>query len=222
MKAVELTYDIPKKSGLTNPSPVLRRVGFRVNFSTWALPQEKVPYPLLAALTEGGARWTIVKYDAGEADKLIGMAVEALRQEVARAGRSAEQSCERARERIEVALRAEGATPDATEAESERYWRRCRSALRRAERLLEDAERAALSFGVGGSVRTDEMDNHVVALRHACKAQAAVYAEMARAVRGTPLEAAAADGEVPPLVLADFVEEECEQDASAARVAFAE
>jgi hypothetical protein len=210
MRAVELTYDIPQKSALPNPSRQLRRCGFRVNLSTWAIPEERVPYPLLHALTEGGASWGLVKYAAEESDKLIDMAVQALRKEVERIGKSAQRSCAGAERKF------------GAERDRRRYERRCQAALRRARKLLADAESAARCFGVKASVPTDDMCDRVLALREACKARAAVYAGMAKAAQDTALGPAAAEGEVPPLVLADFVEEECEQDASAARVAFAE
>src|SRR5205085_1363658 len=78
-----LIYDIPTGSRIPNPSPRLWRVAVRINLSCWLVLEENIPYALLNGMSERGASWHVVKFAGDEAGKLLGMATEALRKEVA-------------------------------------------------------------------------------------------------------------------------------------------
>ncbi|HJZ56144.1 MAG TPA: hypothetical protein VKE74_14345, partial [Gemmataceae bacterium] len=79
LRACLLIYDIPEHSTVANPSGRLRRTAVRVNLFCWVIREGDIPYALLNTMATGGATWHVVKFDAGEAGKLIGMATEALK-----------------------------------------------------------------------------------------------------------------------------------------------
>jgi hypothetical protein len=78
LQACLLIYDIPERSGVRNPSRRLRSIAVRVNLSCRVSREGDVPYALLGQMAAGGATWHVVRSDADEGVKLVGMAVRAL------------------------------------------------------------------------------------------------------------------------------------------------
>lgn len=179
-----LIYDIPKRLGVPNPSPRLRRLGFRANGSCWVLRSCDVPWAYLHSLTEKGVReWHVVEFAEGEGNKLALMAVHYLTREVDRLRNSILKS-------------------EARMADDPDYARKLRRALRRVENELGDAQRAAEAFGVGlepDSLREALETFQGLRMRSGVKAQA-----MSQAVAALETPLAGADG-VPAEVVADLL-----------------
>ena len=87
-----LIYDIHQHSVVPYPSRRLRTVAVRVNLSCWVIREGDVPYALLHEMALGGATWHVVRFDAGEGPKLVGMAVEAIKRDIRDAMRRANRS----------------------------------------------------------------------------------------------------------------------------------
>jgi hypothetical protein len=191
-----LMYDLPSANGIRNPSYYLRRVGVRVNYSAWVLPESRVPYALLNELSQEGATWHVVRFDPAEAHKFARMAFESLRKEAENAVRRAMRSEENAQ------AHAEERGPDAY-----RVW--VERSVRRAETILKDLTAGAQALGL-----TFDVQSGLVALsgiQSAAQARAAVYAGMAEEAKRRGLTQAAelaSRNELPGQVLADVLEED--------------
>src|SRR5262245_3245684 len=91
-----LVYDIPDAADLANPTPALRGRGVRVNLSCWVVPEDRIPYHLLAEMERRGATWHVVRFADDQLDKLVAMARATITKHMAEAERRAAQSAERA------------------------------------------------------------------------------------------------------------------------------
>ena len=212
LRASLLIYDIPERSGVANPSGFLRRMAVRVNLSCWVIPEGDIPYHRLHAMATGGATWHVVRFDAAEAWKLVGMAAAAIRRELRDALRRARRAAGRA-----------AAAVEAGESDPGRYDERARSTVRRLRRLLSDLTAAAGRFGIAAEgLPLLAAARGIDALQAAMKARARLYAEAAEAVRrlGDEAMARAAEADlVPAGVLADDIDDRG-GDTSALRAAF--
>lgn len=204
MDTVLLVYDIPERSTATNPSGRLRRLGIRVNLSCWVLPADSVPYHLLDQLAASGAAWHIVRFASDEGERLIQLAESTLQKEVERLAASLEQSVQRAAELLEA-----GEEGVARAAALERYQRRTRQALTRAQRLYHDARLAAERFQLDPST-IGSIADRVEAIRSAAHARALLFVEASRRIEDEAMRTLASADELPAYVVADLLEEQGE------------
>jgi hypothetical protein len=216
LQACLLIYDIPERSAVRNPSPRLRSMAVRVNLSCWVIREGDIPYALLNEMAAGGATWHVVRFDAGEGVKLVGMAVEAIKRDIRDAMRRANRSVDA------VELLAGGAA-DPSEAKRV-YAERVRPVVRRLNRLLADVGRAAERFGIDPSaVSLADAHAAVGALQAGMLARARAYgaaAEQVLALGDPAMAGAAAADLVPAGILADDIDDRG-GDSSALRETFA-
>lgn len=204
MNASELCYWIPGDSGFSNPSDRLRHIGFRIDGSVWVIPNNHVPYNLLNEMTAAGVTWHLLEFTGSQAEKILALAKDVMEKEIAEIATRLETSIQSADQQYDTRLAESEGGKEIEKAES--YYRsRTRGALKRAEQMLKDIEKAAGCFGI--SVGTSVSYSTIKALRTSVAARAHAYSRLTQAVVGTQLEAAAKADEVPAGVLADYVEE---------------
>jgi hypothetical protein len=212
-----LIYDIPEKSRVPNPSRRLRPIAVRVNLSCWVVREGDIPYALLHEMARGGATWHVVRFDASEGAKLVGMAVEAIKRDIRDAMRRANRSADAAAQKLDPAAE------DPTEVKR-RYAERARPVVRRLLRLLADVRKAAERFGIEPeSVSLADAHAAVSALQAGMLARARAYGEaveQARMLGDAAMAGAAAADLVPAGILADDIDDRG-GDAGALREAFA-
>lgn len=170
LQACLLIYDIPERSSVPNPSARLRSVAVRVNLSCWVIREGDIPYALLNEMALGGATWHVVRFDASEGVKLVGMAVEAIERDIRDAMRRANKSADTAGNKLDQ--------PSDNPSEAKRlYATRRRPIIRRLNRLLVDVQQAAERFGID-SAAISLADAHagVSALQAGMLARAKAYA----------------------------------------------
>ena len=223
-----LIYDIPSSSNLENPSGRLRRNAVRVNLSCWVIPTADIPHHLLSELSEGGATWYTVKFEASEAATIVQMVTEAVKKEVReainRSREDAEQAFDRWTGRAEYRGRALS-----REERLEKFKIRATHAADRVEELIEEVTEAAGRFGVTPqTLRLQWATGALNAIRTATERRveewkAATEALKARTAPDSNLGAVAAAAEadaLPAGILADAVDD-AGGDASELRAAFA-
>lgn len=217
LQACLLIYDIPERSTVPNPSRRLRTVAVRVNLSCWVIREGDIPFALLNEMAAGGATWHVVRFDAGEGVKLVGMAVEAIRRDIRDAMRRANKSAEAAGRKLDASA---GSPVEAKRV----YAERVRPVVRRLNRLLADVSKAAERFGIAPeSISVGDALTAVNALQAGMLARARAYGaavEQVRALGDAAMAAAAAADLVPMGVLADDIDDRG-GDASALRDTFA-
>lgn len=221
-----LVYDIPvgalDRDGnrLHNPSPELRRIGFRCTESVWVIPNNLVPYPLLNDLRLAGVEWELVKFDISEAPHLVEMARKSLRAEIKSAVKRARESAER---RATKAGENENPEPERVEAA---YLRSVRSVVKSATKLVKELEATGQAFGI----EPQELDSWqaytgLQAISSVAKLKAKTFADAVAYARKCGFEGVAmADGTEEKgciLILADWLEER-EVDVTALRAAFSD
>lgn len=160
-----LIYDIPERSGIANPSVRLRRLAIRINLSCWVVRENDLPYALLDSMRTRGAIWHAIKFDSGEVEKLLELALEQIRKELKAAVSRA----------LQQQRSAEGVLEDADMGEPERraaYRARAVAIVRRTQRLVAAMKSGAERFGIvnfdgqfsGMSASVSGMDAAVKAL----------------------------------------------------------
>lgn len=217
VEATLLVYDIPKRAKVRNPSYRLRRIGVRINKSNWVLPTGSIPYKLLDDIvtrTNGAASYHTVEFKTSETPKLLAMAAAALRNELKEAI---------LRMKAKKAAADKVAQDDMDDLKSlRRYLAEVREARSRVEKLAEDFASAASAFGFELSRATvAQLRTEINAISLAAHNKAKVYVKMVEKAKGLGeyvYSVAKIDG-IPPLILADYLEENGE-DASAARRVF--
>lgn len=141
LNACMLLYDIPDQADIANPSPVLRRLGLRVNLSCWVIPESDLPYGLLHSMAVAGATWHAVRFDRSEAQKLVAMGVQSLKRELA------DQVARARRSEIRASAAMDGST-ESTERAEARYQREIAAVTKRYNELAADLATAAARFGI--------------------------------------------------------------------------
>ncbi len=217
LQACLLIYDIPERSSVPNPSRRLRPMAVRVNLSCWVIREGDIPYSLLHEMATGGATWHVVRFDASEGAKLVGMAVASLKRDIRDAMRRANQS-------VSAASRSLDPTADNPTEAKRRYAERARPIVRRLVKLLSDVQKAAERFGIDRATLslTDAMAG-VNSLQAGMLARARAYSEAIEQVRtlgDSAMANAAAADLVPAGILADDIDDRG-GDASALREVFA-
>lgn len=220
----ELDYDYhgPRGRLYRRLLRTLEGIAFPKSGSVWVMKTTVVPWTLLHELTEAGHTWDVQKLDATETEKTLVRAVRELSKKVEAARARCEESLASAERKAATATEEAGGNSVAIDEARKAYTVHCQRALRKAEQRLADAAAAAAAFGVELGLPLVLSRSAVEGLRSLAHAKARSYAQMAEQARGTPLADAAANNEVPPMILADYVEEKCDGDATAAREAFAD
>lgn len=217
-----LIYDIPERSEVANPSGKLRRVAVRINLSCWVIREGDIPYYLLDEMRQGGATWHVVRFDAAEGGKIVGMAIAAMKKEL-------KDAIDRARAALEAASQR---VQDGRDSAAE-FEQRVRANIRRHRQLIQDLTAAAQRFGIdAGAAGIGDAATAVACIQTAMVERARLYADAARRLRqtGTSLGAgmaAAAEGDRPSGgavlhagVMADVMDENGVDGAAALRDAF--
>ncbi len=177
---VTLVYDIPekKRSACPNPSRTLWPHGFRLNFSCWVMPKERLAHAdivaLLAHWKAHGIRAHVIEYAESQMAVVRGIAREKLEEEVRRVHTSLIEGIIAADDALKAALDEEApeGADELAKAEADIEARhdhkaRVRSRLSQASRELDAAigcaelfdEREALSDlfeGVRAALRSRE------------------------------------------------------------------
>lgn len=189
----------------------------RVNLSCWVIREGDIPYSLLHEMARGGASWHVVRFDASEGEKLVGMAVEAIKRDIRDAMRRANKSANS----VASKLAPSAVNPSETK---RRYAERTRPIIRRLTRLLSDVQKAAARFGIDrATLSLTEAMAGVNALQAGMYERARAYAEaveQARVLGDAAMANAAGADLVPAGILADDIDDHG-GDASALRDAFA-
>ena len=204
-----ITYDIPKGSGIPNPSRWFRMQGVRIAYSDWVFREDMIPYGRLHDMGERGAKWHRVPFEQGaEAEAAMQeLVLHSLQHEMEKALKRARKSERNA------AAAAEERGPAAYRAWVER-------AIRRAEAMLEGLAQGAATLGI--DLDTEGTLGAIAGLQRVSQARALAYASMREQARseGMAQATALADADaVPGEILADMIEEQG-GDVEAARGAF--
>lgn len=210
-----LFYDIKVGSKIPNPSPELRRLGFRANLSCWVIPHGAMPWNLIHDLNKKGANAKVVKFDASEGPKLVAMALSTLKNDIAAQVKRCRANILKAAEKH----LAEAETPEERELALARYEMRAEAICKKLETLIEDSVEAIKTFGVNpDALSLTSARSAFEAFQVGYAAKAAEYAAATEALRDaaktTPgdgtlnalANAAAADA-LPPEVAADALRE---------------
>lgn len=240
MRCVLLSYDIPTNlrdsngRRIENPSGKLRRYGFRHQYSSWIMPEQSVPYNIVAELQALGVKVDIVRFDASEGPRLVRAALEAL-------NKSIQEQLERSRatiaegwERHQNRTAADGLAEntEARAATVKRFEVVQRFNTKYLNDLLEDVRHAAEQFEIDpGGLNIPQARSAFSAFQVGIQAQVAAYSAMTQklkeAAKTSPTAAAvAAQAEantLPHYVGSDILQEIASEtgDAETAAVATA-
>lgn len=230
-----LIYDIPDEAPIANPSGLLRRFGIRVNLSCWVIREKHVNHPdVLACLQNmqaNGATWHTVKFQIGETDKLVDMAIAAVHRDVRQTVASIRVAVEREENRfwdqtVSLADR------------EKRYKTAARAAVRRGLKMIADIRTACERFGIVANVYggfLDAMSGNVSSFDATVKARCETFVTAVRSARRatrTGTRSANKNAEIkaavravesqsmPADIFADFMEENEIEGAAELREAF--
>ena len=187
-----------------NPSPILQRIGVRVDGSVWVIPTHLLPFHLME-----------------EMDNTVGVD----RNDVPFADAAAENLIDKARKYLnKVSLEAVNAVQDAANLEYDpEEWddkggrnafeahkaSRINAIARQKEKDLADYKNAAAGFGIAlEDLDLDGRHGHIRTIRLMSRNRAKVYVEAAKRLRkaGQAALADAADSDqLPPYMLADLL-----------------
>lgn len=205
MQAYFLSYDIPSRSDIPNPSRFLRRRAIRTQQSVWVILKDQIPYTHISTWINGGATVDVVQFDSSEGEKLLEMVAKAIRRQAQKAVRDTEAAIGRAENRMAESDKG----PDAAQKQFDASVQRT---VRRAESLLGDLREAASIFNLNADgLPLDTAMNAVRAIRTGASNRAKIYVEMAQEAAkldglGCLSEAAAADS-IHPAILNDALAE---------------
>lgn len=214
-RCVLFFYKIPTVRGkdiFPNPSGTLRRLGVRLDGSVWAVPESRVPWPLVnnmyACLGPNGERVTahVADFDHKTSEKLVQIAEEYFAKELADVeARLLEKVQGYEDDYNQMIADAVGADKALTI-----FQKRVLGAVSAARKYRNDYEEAAKAFAVQDQFARQfaTIGNVVTNLDNLARTRAASYADAIALARGTKLEKAAAEGDVPAPVLADYLEDE--------------
>lgn len=212
MKASLLVYDVPAALDIDNPSGRLRRLGVRINLSCWAVPDDRMPWVYLQELKDAGVSWHVVAFDAGEAQKIAGIAAEAIEREVNDAIKRARKSHELAHEKL-------GETLDL-----DRFDRTTERAQETLQGVLDALKEAARGFGLDETrLPLDRGFAQIRTMKAVADGRAAAFKSLVEEVKASQAPAtvktALADDALPHYVAADMAEDNG-VDASVLREVF--
>lgn len=227
LRCVLVSYDIPTRSNIPNPSGRLTRLGFRHQLSSWIMPEGAVPYNLIAELQKEGAKVDIVRFDASEGPRLVRMALDAIRRDIASQVKRCEANLKKAQtNHLELDAELEG-NVSAREDALKNYELRSGAICQRLEELMEDSEAAIQQFGLAPErLQIGDARAAFEAFQVGIAARAAAYAGATQALRKLAQEtrdstlnalanAAEADA-VPAEVMAGALEDAGDDAAAAA------
>jgi len=223
----KMEYDIPTGADVKHPSTYMWARGVRTTKSCWCVPAGNVPHTRINELLEAGATCDVVKYDAGEAAKLLDQAIRALVKEIkgveTRSAASVETGI------TELAALPETVTPEEVAAAEKKCLATAKALQKRQRKLLGEMSVGASIFGIDTNrLRFENAANTVDSLAVSMAERAKVWVAATNAARvtgtstGVALAAAAAADALPPEVLADYLRENGQEvQADAVEAAFA-
>lgn len=215
---VMLQYDIPlvfnyvngRRVGrycFPNPSWCLRRIGFRVTKSVWAVQESRMPWPLLDEMTAAGVKWRVADFSDKSVEKLLEWAVEYFQEETKRGDDQLQQDIANAEQSYNEALEDDTVGPDKA---AKAHQLKVRGAINRARKLAQDLAVAAKNLGITpGEANLVTLQQRVEMLADKAQARAACYADAVKqlSAMGSQFTTAAQEGDVPAGVLADMIED---------------
>jgi hypothetical protein len=224
-----LWYMIPERTRYPNPSNRLYPIAVRIDGSGWIVPEDRVPYSLLAEMRENGVRCGAFPADPRAAASLIDMALTALREQMAEIVSDLARTQAAAADRLARETGRDG-TPD-TRSEDERVKEALRTAEAARKRIgdrLELIAQGAALFGIDRTAYRPELAAAAADATHdAILERARLYRKAATTLRagGTAEGAAVADAidrdGIPAVVAADVLQEHgAEAEGNALRAAF--
>ena len=225
-------YDIPEAVDFPNPTGYLRArnnagkvFAFKTQYSMWLVDRDNPPLALQNRMEKAGCTVDLYPLDPCDNAKYLARAAEQMKRDIEKAKKTQEKSLREADNRLEEAERDfnNGVIGwDRLNKARRDHAKHRENALGRMEQLVKDLEAACEQFGIA---KPDDAlksaRNRVAGIRALGSRRAELYVELANAVKGTAMEAAAREAEVPAGILMDYAEERG-HDVSSARVAFAE
>lgn len=178
---VMLVYDIPtaKNDVCPNPSNLLWRHGFRINLSCWVIPSKRLETRTIKAIFQtwdaNNIVYHTVPYAEHAMEQIRKIARLNLDQEIRRVHTSLIEKIAAADEQLQQAIKAEDATPNATEAADAYRDNRVRSAIKLAAEQLDAAISCAEAFDA-----TEDVASLLDGLRNAIRSQVSTFNIKAR------------------------------------------
>ena len=226
-----LEYDIPERvarqlgnvsSGGGHPADYLWNYGCRSSKSCWIIPKGLIPWSRLDRLTEVGATWQIKKIDPTEAAATLDNIIQNLNREVVAVVEGARETQRSATERLE----ATPAEDDPSKAQRA-YLSRVKGLQKRIDDRLKMMAAGAQIFGIDlRMLKADAARSTVSMIAASMQERARQFrraTETAREIsaEGAALANATEANEMPPEILADFLQEQGhDEQAEALRAAF--
>lgn len=191
-----------------NPSGFMRRIGFRATLSCWVIPEHALPYNYINTMRSIGCEVNLVKFDASEGPRLIQMAIDKIKKELASARAAAAKSLDGAADKN----LHDSEIPGERDTGESRFERAAQIVLNRYNRLVKDVEMAIANFGVSPQAIgvADARAAHEL-FQAGITARCEAYATATRRLRdvgtadATAMAATAARDEVPVYAVEDML-----------------
>lgn len=207
IRPVLFFYDIPTDSGFPNPSGYLRRFAVRINKSDWVMSESDVPHPLILEMLKVGATPRVVRFHDSENMKLVRMAIESLREEIAEHLKRAADSQKKSDRQLED-------SNDEPEKAHDYYLKRSEDIKTRLGKLCEDMETVIGRFGIlPTALKIDTLRTTSNAISNAMETRARAYMEAANKARmtktsdGEAIAKSIEANQMDPMIAADFLDE---------------
>lgn len=205
MSTCLMVYDIPQRSGLLNPSNELWGYGFRLQYSGWVLMRSHMPYTLINELIDGGAKVDILDFSSSETGGMAKRAADSIRQEIRDSLASLEDSCDRYT--VEM-----NQTQESVGKNVETHRKKVLTAVKKLRRKLHNLQNTAKRFNANPeAINIGDAEQRIQTLRCNMAEQARSYVAAIAALQAAGvndgMESAAANHDVPPGILADYLED---------------
>lgn len=224
MRLVAMTYDIPDAVDFDNPSGFLRRFAYRFNGSCWIMNADDVPHNLIGRMLEAGCDPHVVRIDREDVEKMVGLAVSRLRDEIAARIKSAEKSQRDAERKLANAVATTGQTPEQAQ---KAYLKIAADVAARLAELTTDLGAAAARFGINPRVlEINRLSFAGNSIQNAMADRARAYLAAERAARaigttdGNAIANQLAESKMDPMVAADFLDDNGAAGGAELRAAF--
>lgn len=226
-KPAILSYDIPTAHAPYSPVPVLRRVGFHLQGSVWVVDANNMPWGVINEMLDmEGVNVQHYKFEGSEARKLVMRAVETLQADIAQEQKNAENKAKNANTEMETRVRTTGMSRDQILA---MQLKRAKAIQARLKTLEDDLGQACKVFGINPrSLNVAGLGATSRAIKADMEAQARTFRHAYQSLvaqnrpEATTMAAALLDGSLPPVIAADYLDEQEAGSGEALRTAFTE
>jgi len=227
LQAHWLTYDIPQRSGIRNPSRFLRRRAFRPNKSVWVVCKADIPYNLIAEMKEKGASVYCIEFAAHENDNLVALAIASVKRDIMEKIAATRRIVAQAQRREREAMDNVELSGDERRELVDSLRARARTQIRSARALMKDLRECCERFGVsesavdlGGALGAVNAIQETIAVRaRAVRKAVAKIKETRQGSQDDAIMAALMSDAMPQDIAADYLED-TGRDASELREAF--